>query len=63
MIKNKKRLVINIMAIFLVVFLIRIYIDNNVFEAPRSLNFSIAAIGSINANIAPQNKRRSYSYV
>lgn len=32
MIKNKKRLVINIMAIFLVVFLIRIYIDNNVFE-------------------------------
>lgn len=32
MIKNKKRLIINIMAIFLVVFLIRIYIDNNVFE-------------------------------
>ena len=32
MIKNKKRLMINIAAIFLIAFGIRLYIDNNVFE-------------------------------
>lgn len=34
-IKNKKRLIINLSAIFLIIFVIRLYIDNNVFEVSK----------------------------